>query len=129
MPAATYAGLIGRPFEAGGRGPGYDCWGLCRSVLQRNGIDVPDYPSTCDADRNASLIIAAMESGWEECEPQAFAVALFRMDRRLGTHVGVMVDGQRFVHVIAPMGVCVERISHPLWRKRILGFYRWKGTK
>ncbi len=128
MPPRTYADLIGKAFVPGGRGPlAFDCYGLVKSVLERNGIPAPDYPSGEDAGMNASLILAAMEAGWESVSsPEANCVVLFRMDRREGTHVGVMVDGQRFLHALKGTGVCVERVDSELWKRRVIGFYRWR---
>lgn len=122
----TYADLIGKAFTPGARGPlSFDCYGLVREVLRRNGISAPDYPSNGDANLNAATILAAMESWEEVSSPEANCVVLFRMDRRQGTHVGVMVDGQRFLHALKETGVCVERINSPLWHRRVIGFYKW----
>lgn len=154
MAPRTYSDLIGKGFAPGGRGPlQFDCYGLVKAVLERNGIPVPDYPSAEDAGMNASLILAALaESETEQAEektteagsptrasrvgvsqwerlssPEANCVVLFRMDRREGTHVGVMLDGQRFLHALKETGVCVERVDSELWKRRVLGYYRWRA--
>jgi cell wall-associated NlpC family hydrolase len=128
-----YSDLIGKAFAPSGRGPlSFDCYGLVKCVLERNGIPAPDYPSAEDAGVNAGLILAAMEAGWQEVKvPEANCVVLFRMDQRAGTHVGVMVDGERFLHALKETGVCVESVRSELWKRRILGFYRFttKDTK
>jgi cell wall-associated NlpC family hydrolase len=126
IPPRIYADLIGRPFLAGGRGHALDCYGLVKLVLERNGIPAPDYPSAEDAGFNAGLILAAMEVGWEKVStPEANCVVLFRMEQRAGTHVGIILDGARFLHVLKETGVCVERITSDVWKRRVIGFYRW----
>ena len=126
--ARLYSDLIGKGFAPGGRGPlTFDCYGVVKAVLERNGIPAPDYPSVEDAGVNASLIFAAMEAGWEKVRiPEANCVVLLRMDRLEGTHVGVMVDESRFLHALQKTGVCVESVRSELWKRRIIGFYRWK---
>lgn len=127
MPPRFYSDLIGKAFAPSGRGPlSFDCYGLVKCVLERNGIPAPDYPSAEDAGMNAALILAAMEAGWEEVKfPEANCVVLFRMDQRVGTHVGVMVDGERFLHALKETGVCVENVRSDMWKRRVIGFYRW----
>jgi len=123
----TYADLIGRQFKAGGRGPyHYDCYGLVREVLRRNGQEIPDYPSSGDAGRNVALILAAMEAGWQESGTIPGALILFRMDRRDGTHIGLLLGGGRFIHVMEKIAVAIERVNSPLWDRRVMGFYKWK---
>lgn len=127
MAPRTYSDLIGKAFTPSGRGPlTFDCYGLVKCVLERNGMTVPDYPSNEDAGSNAGMILAAMESGWREVKvPEANCVVLFRMDRREGTHVGVMVDGERFLHALEKTGVCVEKVNSAMWKRRVIGFYKW----
>jgi cell wall-associated NlpC family hydrolase len=131
MPARLYADLIGKAFAPKGRGPlTFDCYGVVKCVLERNGIPAPDYPSADDDGTNAALILAAMEAGWEEVKrPEANCVVLFRMDRRVGTHVGVMVDGAKFLHALAKTGVCVEDVRSELWKRRVIGFYRFRSSE
>jgi cell wall-associated NlpC family hydrolase len=127
MPARLYSDLIGKAFAPSGRGPlSFDCYGVVKCVLERNGIPAPDYPSADDAGTNAALILAAMEAGWEQVRvPEANCVVLFRMDQRAGTHVAVMVDGAKFLHALEKTGVCVEDVRSELWKRRVLGYYRW----
>jgi cell wall-associated NlpC family hydrolase len=127
IPARLYADLLGKAYGPGGRGPSFfDCYGLVKCVLERLGICVPDYPSAKDAGVNAALILAAMEAGWEPIKgPEANCIVLFRMELRAGTHVGVMVDTKRFLHVQEKTRVCVERIDSDMWKRRVMGFYRW----
>jgi cell wall-associated NlpC family hydrolase len=122
--------FVGKPFAWHGRGPAaYDCWGLVRACLLRAGVcNVPDYRSATEGAANASTILDAMADGWTllpAAEPGC--VVLFRMDRRAGTHVGYMLTRDTFLHVMEETRAVVERISLPLWKHRVIGFYRWKG--
>jgi cell wall-associated NlpC family hydrolase len=125
-----YSDLLGKAFVPSGRGPlSFDCYGLVKCVLERNGIPAPDYPSAEDSGMNAALILAAMEAGWKQVRvPEANCVVLFRMEQRVGTHVGVMVDGQKFLHALKETGVCVEDVRSEVWKRRVIGFYRWNLT-
>lgn len=54
--------LIGAPWELGGRGPGYDCWGVAREVLIRMGITPPEIPAGPERDPVAA--VEEFGDGW-----------------------------------------------------------------
>jgi cell wall-associated NlpC family hydrolase len=127
LPARLYSDLIGQPYQPAGRGPAYDCYGLVRCVLLRMGLDVPDYPSSGDTGLNVSLIMAAMEGGWEKLDgPEPGAVVLFKVELRVPTHVGIVVDREKFLHIMKDTNAVRERLKSPAWKRRVTGFYRWK---
>lgn len=62
---------------------------------------------------------------WVRVErPQALDVVVFNREGRPG-HVGVCVGGGRFLHVEEDDTSCTDRLSSPIWRPRIEGFYRY----
>ena len=43
--------------------------------------------------------------------------------------VGYLLTRDMFLHTLEQThGAVVERLSLPLWKHRVVGFYRWKGT-
>jgi cell wall-associated NlpC family hydrolase len=120
---ALFHDLIGMPFAVGGRGPAeYDCFGILYEVSRRQGINLPDYPSTDSAHQNARQALEAMQQGWlHVSEPRPGDAVLFR-----GGHVGVFLGQQWFLHSSEQVGCAVlEKLNSPLWRVQVEGFYRW----
>jgi cell wall-associated NlpC family hydrolase len=118
--------LVGARFCYGGRGPEFDCWGLVREALLRQGQDPPEYPSSDDGSANAATAaIATASPVWERLtEPEVGCVVAFRDDCGLVSHVGVIIEGGRFLHIREATAACAEKLNSPLWRRRIAGFYR-----
>ncbi|MBU1742720.1 MAG: C40 family peptidase, partial [Proteobacteria bacterium] len=52
------------------------------------------------------------------------ALVVIRNHPRFVNHVGVIVEPQRFLHVLRNDGVVVDHARRPPWAKRIQGFYR-----
>lgn len=123
-----YQDLIGKPFAWGARGPeAFDCWGLVRFALARAGQVVPDYPSNTMGKENAVTMLKAMtEAHWLRAKDvQIGDVVTFRMNERFPTHVGLMIEPDRFLHILVDTHVVTERLSSPLWIRRQMGFYRY----
>lgn len=121
---------IGIPWHAGGRhelmGGGLDCWGLLRMVYAKE-LDIP-LESFTGANSFNGQQVAAMMAGnmldWVRVnKPRPFDGVLLRKSG-WACHVGVMVDGTRFLHVDQDVDACLERIGGPLWQERVAGFYR-----
>jgi cell wall-associated NlpC family hydrolase len=129
------ADFIGKPYQAGGRGPGfYDCWGLVMAVLKQTGKDLPDYGVNPD-DTNAVAVLAAAErhgDDWEQYPiyndltviPAGLIVA-FQL-KRPGeiTHTGVTLGGGKFIHCIQKKAVCIEHLDR--YQKLIEGIYEFR---
>lgn len=132
MPAThELSDLIGKPFAWGGRGPdAYDCYGLVKELLRRDGVVVPDFRSP----KEGARIIALFTAGVQEWRPAAIeqgATCLIRLPGigkdMVGTmHCGYMLNDHQMIHTWEKSGgVTIERIEH--WKHRILGFYRYVG--
>lgn len=129
---------IGLPFRTHGRTrDGLDCWGLVRLVLAEQwGLAVPCYGERYrDARRDAGAIareIAAERARWGEVGPggeRPGDVALLRI-RGLEAHVGLVVApaDRLMLHIEADgIGACLEGYDTPLWRHRLVGFWRPPG--
>ena len=122
-----YFDLLGKRFRYGGRGPEhFDCYGLVMEMYRRQGIDLPEYESFADP----RLIDAGLSDGRERWvtgieAPEAGCMVMFRVHPPYVSHIGVMLDSLRFIHIMHKTGVAVERIDSLLWRDKLAGFYRY----
>ena len=124
---------IGIPFQEKGRDfSGLDCWGLVRLIYdQEFDIKLPSfaeqYNDTNDSEHLQDLI-AQYKEGWEPCEAQEGHLVLFRL---LGaeSHVGICIDETRFIHVRENQSVVIENLDSPMWKNRIVGFFKYKESK
>lgn len=128
-------GYVGIPFVDGGRDrAGCDCWGLVRLVYADHaGIDLPAYGEVSSHELLAvtrSLQEGARNEAWKraDAEPRrALDVVLMkRLDKpgSVPTHVGVMLDAKRVLHVEEETDSVAVVISHPSVASRLIGFYR-----
>lgn len=124
-------------FEAKGRTySGIDCYGLpylaYRDVL---GIELPGYiDEYVDAgDTKASRrvindLIIQQKQNWDLVnKPQAMDVVVFRFSDT-ETHVGLMIDKNKFIHCEKKINTVVERLNSAKWEKRVEGIYRLKDN-
>jgi cell wall-associated NlpC family hydrolase len=133
--AAWAAGYVGIPFVDGGRGrDGLDCWGLVRLVLrERFGAEVPDLEVTGGTCPPAAVGEAAVSElpRWREIragQERPGDVVLLRLNGH-PTHVGVVVLRGTMLHCLAGCDSCVEHYLGPLWSRRLVGIYRWRGRR
>lgn len=117
------AGLVGKGFAYGGRGPDkFDCYGLVMELFRREGREVPDYDSPDQLDDIAALIGKEMKV-WHRVEKAPGTCVVFALPR--GLHCGYMLPGDRFIHAWEHTGgVTFERMS--MWKNRVLGFYEYR---
>ena len=126
--------LIGRPWEAGGRGPdAFDCWGLVRWCWGRHfAIEVPEIP--VDA-ANLRAVLSGFRHHperrrWQAVERSCEGDGVLMRQSRHPVHVGIWlaVDGGGVLHAARDIGVvfqCPLDLSTHGWR--IEGTYRFNG--
>ena len=119
--------LIGQPFRYGGRGPDmYDCYGLCIEIYRRlGGKKLPDYHSTDDIWLIHQQVLQGKEIFSQIAKPEPYCFVLFELKPPYATHIGIMLDDVRFIHIQMKKFVCIERIDSFLWKSRVKGFYKW----
>ena len=132
---------VGLPFLDGGRSRsdgGLDCWGLVRLVYaEQCGIDLPSYGEISAGDLMAVAGAIAEDcraDPWREVErqdAQALDVAVIAermmVDGRLkrqAAHVGVMIDGERMLHVRIAAAAAIVPLTHADVRFRLHGLFR-----
>jgi cell wall-associated NlpC family hydrolase len=122
--------LIGKEFKLGARGPDqFDCYGLSKEVLKRMGKEIPNYVYAEDVNDQYLNDLIAKEKlivADKIDNPEPGCIVTFSIVRDLITHCGIMLDSDRFIHISRKTRVVVERIGHPLWKKKVRGFYRTK---
>lgn len=121
------------PFRDHGSGwDGWSCWGLCcawyREVL---GIELPahdvGYETAGETRADRAAIDAMFEAGrvaWQPVTRAAMGDLLLLRCHGRPIHVGVAVDGARFLHAEKKIGTVVERMASAEWSRRIEGVYR-----
>ena len=131
-----YSDLIGVPFKNQGRdkNTGLDCYGLVMEVYKKIGIQLPEYYADWDNVEKINSIIQ-QEVGtslWKKVDgshipiPCVMAIR-FGVPKGVVNHTGVYVGNGKFIHIRENVGVCVDRISSPAWKKQIEGFYEYIG--
>lgn len=132
-----YSDLIGVSFQYGGRGPdAFDCYGLVKECLQRNGVEIPDYRSPSVLKEVADLVAAekyrwrkiAVKQGSEIIPANVLTpgrVLEIRVNG-LACHVGFIHRPRAFLHTWEDSGGVVQNQLSD-WRDRILGVYEYDG--
>jgi cell wall-associated NlpC family hydrolase len=113
---------------------GWDCWGPSRCAYQDIlGVELPsfidDYVNAGDTKASRRVIndiILSQKHNWIKVEQsEALDVVLFRFGDT-ETHLGLMIDKNRFLHCEKKINTVIERIDSLKWRRRVEGVYRLK---
>lgn len=120
-----WSDLLGKDFAYGAKGPqAYDCYGLAQEVWRRLGKSLPDqYPSTDMPECNDHSIEDGVGMLTKVDGPQPGALVTFRMVPPWVSHLGVMLDRTRFIHILSKRSVTIERIDNVYWRGKVAGYY------
>lgn len=132
-----YSDLIGTPFKLGGRDKktGLDCYGLVTEIYKRHGINIPEYNEQYNTYEKASELIGEARDTkilWKEADsnnlpiPCVMAIR-FNAPKGIINHTAVYIGDGKFIHAREKVGVCVDRISSPAWRRIIEGYYKYVG--
>ena len=126
--------LIGRPWQAGGRGPDvFDCWGLVRFCWREQfGIEVPEIPvDAADLRRVLDAFRDHPErQRWRLVAKPSGGDAVLMRQSRHPVHVGLWleVDGGGVLHAAHGIGVAFQNPRDlDLQGWRIEGIYRFMG--
>lgn len=125
---------MGIPFRDHGRDRrGLDCFGLLRLVLgEQFGVWLPSYSEvyTTAGERGGAEIERAIRENeplWDKVprgKERPGDVVLMRI-KGFAMHVGVVVEKGKMLHILEGIDSAVEEYGNILWRKRILGIYRY----
>lgn len=122
---------VGIPYRHGGRDrTGLDCLGLVHSFYNAVDINVPDgdgeaYAPRWWVDDPTRYLRGILVHGSPVCgDLRPLDFVYFRMAGDAVTHGGIMVDAQRFIHVLEGRSVMVSRLAS-WWRRRFAGARRF----
>lgn len=104
---------VGTPYVYGGTEPGraLDCSALTQYAHSVAGVSIPRVST---AQRNAAKPVS-------RANPEPGDMVFFHIRPGL-YHVGLMVDGQRFVHAsTSKKQVRLSQLHRPYWQQRYLG--------
>lgn len=126
----TFDDLLGKPFALDGDNGGYNCYTLSQEVLKR--ADIGELPPRkaieCLADRHRAIRDGQLEDYTELDKPEPFCIVTFSIRKPYVTHMGVVLqDCKSFIHVMRKRCVCIEKLDDKIWKRKIDGYYRYKG--
>ena len=119
------------PFSEKGRDySGCDCWGIPYLIYRDMlGIELPLYSESyqnTEDEKELGRLTGEEKADWCEVEtPLPFDIVLIRLKGQ-PMHVGVVIGGGRFIHCMQDTNTSIERLNSPMWRDRIVGYYRRK---
>jgi len=120
-----YTKYLGIPFKWGGSSvkEGFDCYNLIRVVYKEYGIDLPEYVVINDKQTIATMINESKQMFKKLDKPNPPCIVTFWIRPPLTTHIGVVIEENKFIHIMEKTSVSIEKLSAPEWSKRITGFF------
>lgn len=127
---------IGLPYYRGGRTrEGLDCYGLLRLYLQEAGVHLPAHHDTIDfVDVTNQFNFEIRNGQWRKIDAndrRAFdAVTMWAFPLingrhvKLPCHVAVLTDKDHILDIDEGKSSLRTRVDHPLYRNRLINFYR-----
>jgi len=120
---------LGTPFHHQGRVPlvGLDCIGLVVVALRAAGYGVRDRVGYGRLPQGDALVAALVAHGAVRVdEARAGDVLLFAFCG-VPQHVALCTGAAQMIHAYAPVGRVVESGLNAVWRRRLVGIYRFIG--
>jgi cell wall-associated NlpC family hydrolase len=116
-----YQDLIGLPFLRGARGPReFDCYGLVIEMYARRGVTLPDFTAPGDVE-NISDVITGQTKIWRTVPKRTVGALITLRVEGLQSHVGYMIEPDRFIHAFEATGVTTEKLTNGAFH--LLGTY------
>jgi cell wall-associated NlpC family hydrolase len=125
--------LLGMKFEIGGRGPEkIDCYGVLKYFFSEFGFNLPDYSYMDDWSGKTDLYLQEYANFFRKLgkdeELEIGDVILFN-SKENPSHTGIYLGECRFIHAYDKAGTRIDSLVNPLWKGKIYGFFRVKGTE
>ena len=115
---------IGIPFEE------LNCWQLfCRVYEEQFNIILPlfknEYAGPMDKKNIKKLYEREVPISWIKVNPPEIGDAILLRVQGQPWHVGIIVASKHMLHTQEAMSSIIEKITGPIWRNRIMGFYHY----
>jgi cell wall-associated NlpC family hydrolase len=120
------------PYKHQGRDmSGLDCYGLIIRIYADLGIKLFDIEEDYDihwAWKNKNIFLENAHKDFTPIsKPKLFDIVAFYNSKKVLSHLGVMLDDNRFINSCPKVGTIVSKLSEGKWMSRLDGFYRHKG--
>lgn len=112
----------------------FNCWTLVVELYKSQDIFLKDFtpvewdifwPTKCEG---PGMFQKGRTPEWIQVSvPRALDLVAFQNKKGTVYHVGVMIDGRRFVHCTLSTNCIISSISD--WREKVNGFYRYDKSK
>jgi NlpC/P60 family protein len=112
-----------------------DCWALAAHLYAQRGLTLDEnwMSNLVGNKRHFDTALAGdysvmIASGFQ---PRPWDMIVIRNHVFLPNHVGVMIDGDSFIHSLEGVGACIQRLDSADYRKprRVLGVLRLRESK
>jgi len=107
-----------------------DCYGLLCLYYEQFGIRLPDYSYLDDWDEKEEHYLKEYSSFFRKLDPNEIPetgdMILFLNVPGAANHAGLYLGESRFVHANRKIGVKIDSLTNPVWKKKVYGFFRIK---
>ena len=123
--------LIGIPWKKHGMIPedGLGCWGAVRLAANYYGYEIPHFEKSVEQAKNElQYAVERFRDKFDEvdmAEPGDIVLLSIRGMSDVD-HIGIMVSTTHFLHSYEKAGVCLSRLTSPVYQRRIRGILRWR---
>jgi len=123
-----YIKFMDKKFQIKGNGPDeYNCWNFCVALSKANGLFLPPEQPVIDLKERDGVISQIKEDFVRIDEPGGGLVVTFRIHPKYVTHMGMLLDERRFIHIVPRKHVCVENLNSLQWRDKIDGYWKYRS--
>jgi len=122
---------IGTPFnhQAAVKQVGCDCAGMVKGVWRELGNDVSRVPVDYPRTPSGGNLIKILDEFLDRTNtPMAGNVIVFTLLNE-PQHLGILTDTNTVIHAYQPLGKVVEHRIDDKWKKRITGYYSFRGVE
>ena len=131
--ASSPVDLVGVPWKRHGMDPreGLGCWGVVWYAARHYGYEFPRWEQyiegfcqELDVARNR---FAEYFDEVQEAAPGDVVMFSIR-GNHVTDHIGIMISTTHFLHAYPHGGVCMSRLTSPVYKRRVMGIYRWRRS-
>lgn len=112
-------------------GEGLHCWELVEKVMQEVFGVTPPIVHYTGSIKDVEPVFMTQLAAWLfVCNGQQLPgdLVLIRM-AGYPVHCGILVSPKVMLHTLKGRCSCIENITRPQWKRRVLGFYRWQNER